>query len=78
MSKSVVSALRELVESDVLSDEDAASVSALADRLDSAGPPSVSDGPVGSDLSVFIKNISILGFAKAFVQFVKDVFNVKD
>lgn len=78
MSKSVVSALRELAESNVLDPADAAEVAELAHQLEASGPPSVSDGPVGSDLSVFIKNISVLGFAKAFVQFVKDVFNIKD
>lgn len=40
-------------------------------------PPAVAGQPVGSDLSVFLKNIGLIGFVAAFKQFVLDVLNIK-
>lgn len=78
MSQAVISALRELAEDNVLSDAEAAAVLELAHQIEAAGPPSKTANPVTSDLSVFIKNIKLLGWGPAFVQFVKDVLNIKD
>jgi hypothetical protein len=78
---SVASALRELALGEDLTDKEAKEFADLADAVEvkeaavsagSAAPP-----VVGSDFSVFIRNISILGFIPALRQFVLDVFNIK-
>lgn len=48
----------------------------LADKVE-AHEGAVGAGPVGSDLSVFIRNISLIGFIPALIQFIKDIFNIK-
>ena len=73
---SVAENLRELAQSTRLSASEAAQISELAEQI--AVVESVkAAGPVGSDLSVFIKNISVLGFVPALKQFLLDIFNIK-
>lgn len=73
---SVAQSLRELAASSALNVHDAAEISALADRVAEAERVA-SAAPVGSDLSVFIKNIALLGFVPALKQFILDIFNIK-
>ncbi len=68
--------LRELAQSTQLSASEAAQINELAELIAVAESAKASN-PVGSDLSVFIKNISLLGFVPALKQFILDIFNIK-
>lgn len=59
------------------SPEFAAQCKELVGLLEDIELPAVGAGPVGSDLSVFIRNISLIGFVAALKQFLLDIFNIK-
>jgi len=76
---SVASGIRALAtESNDLTAKDVHELHALADQIEEVENAKTGDGPVvGSDLSVFLRNISILGFVPALKQFILDIFNIK-
>jgi hypothetical protein len=73
---SVAKDLRELAQSTRVSADEAAQLAELADLV-AASEAAKTAVPVGSDLSLFIKNISLLGFVPALKQFILDIFNIK-
>lgn len=73
---SVAESLRELAESKGLNADEAAQIAELAEQI-AVAESATTAGPVGSDLSVFLKNIGLLGFVPALKQFILDIFNIK-
>jgi len=68
--------LQELAQSTRFSADEAAQFAELAEQI-AVVEAAKASGPVGSDLSVFLKNIGLLGFVPALKQFILDIFNIK-